>query len=37
MSHLLRQPKSVSAHDDHFHVRIDCPARQEAICQPGVK
>jgi penicillin-insensitive murein endopeptidase len=37
IGNLLRQPKSVSAHDDHFHVRIACPARQEAICQPGVK
>lgn len=34
---LLIQPESVSAHDNHFHVRIACPARQEAICQPGVK
>ncbi len=37
ISNLLRQPKSVSAHDDHFHVRIACPERQEAICNPGVK
>ena len=34
---LFRQPKSASAHDDHFHVRIACPARQEGICHPGVK
>jgi penicillin-insensitive murein endopeptidase len=37
VANLLRQPKSSSAHDDHFHVRIACPDRQEAICQPGVK
>ena len=37
ISNLLRQPKNASAHDDHFHVRISCPARQEAICHPGVK
>jgi penicillin-insensitive murein endopeptidase len=29
---LLKQPQSTSAHDDHFHVRIACPARQEGIC-----
>jgi len=37
IANLLRQPKNASAHDDHFHVRISCPARQEAICHPGVK
>jgi penicillin-insensitive murein DD-endopeptidase len=30
---LLKQPKSVSAHDDHFHVRISCPRQQEKLCR----
>lgn len=30
---LLRQPSNSSAHDDHFHVRIACPARHEGICK----
>lgn len=30
---LMKQPDSSSAHDDHFHVRISCPKRQEEICR----
>ncbi len=30
---LLKQPRSSSAHDDHFHVRIACPKRQAEICR----
>lgn len=30
---LLKQPEDSSAHDDHFHVRISCPKRQEEICR----
>jgi penicillin-insensitive murein endopeptidase len=29
---LLKQPKRASAHDDHFHVRISCPKRQDEVC-----
>lgn len=29
---LLLMPESASAHDDHFHVRIACPARHEGLC-----
>lgn len=29
---LLMQPENSEPHDDHFHVRIACPKRQEAIC-----
>lgn len=29
---LLSQPPGESSHDDHFHVRIACPARQAAVC-----
>ncbi|HEX9620268.1 MAG TPA: penicillin-insensitive murein endopeptidase [Polyangiaceae bacterium] len=29
---LLIQPRNSSAHDDHFHVRVACPAGQEALC-----
>jgi penicillin-insensitive murein endopeptidase len=29
---LLLQPHNSSAHDDHFHVRIACPARHEGLC-----
>ncbi len=29
---LLKQPERASAHDDHFHVRISCPKRQDEIC-----
>lgn len=30
---LLKQPEGVSPHDDHFHVRISCPRRQEKLCR----
>lgn len=30
---LLSQPERASTHDDHFHVRISCPRRQEEICR----
>lgn len=30
---LLRQPSNSTAHDDHFHVRIACPKRQEGLCK----
>jgi penicillin-insensitive murein endopeptidase len=29
---LLLQPHNSGAHDDHFHVRIACPERQEGLC-----
>jgi penicillin-insensitive murein endopeptidase len=29
---LLKQPPDSTAHDDHFHVRISCPKRQEGLC-----
>lgn len=29
---LLKQPTNAAAHDDHFHVRIACPERQESLC-----
>ncbi|MCA9597588.1 MAG: penicillin-insensitive murein endopeptidase [Myxococcales bacterium] len=29
---LLKQPEDSSPHDDHFHVRISCPKRQDEIC-----
>ena len=29
---LLKQPEDASPHDDHFHVRISCPKRQDEIC-----
>lgn len=32
----LRQPSNSSAHDDHFHVRIACPARQQPLCVQNV-
>lgn len=31
---LLKQPERGEPHDDHFHVRITCPAGQEDICRP---
>ncbi|MCB9584489.1 MAG: penicillin-insensitive murein endopeptidase [Polyangiaceae bacterium] len=34
---LLKQPANSSAHDDHFHVRISCPKRQEEICKEQSK
>ncbi len=30
---LLKQPEDSSPHDDHFHVRISCPKRQDEICR----
>ncbi len=32
-SELLHQPIDSSPHDDHFHVRIGCPASQSDICR----
>lgn len=32
----LRQPSNSSAHDDHFHVRIACPAKQQPLCVQNV-
>jgi penicillin-insensitive murein endopeptidase len=29
---LLKQPDNAEPHDDHFHVRISCPARLKEIC-----
>jgi penicillin-insensitive murein DD-endopeptidase len=29
---LLKQPEYAEAHDDHFHVRINCPADQAGLC-----
>ena len=31
-STFLAQPGNSSAHDDHFHLRIACPDRQEPLC-----
>lgn len=30
---LMREPANAEAHDDHFHVRISCPKRQDEICR----
>ncbi len=30
---LMKQPKNAEAHDDHFHLRIACPKRQQEICR----
>lgn len=35
-SQFLRQPSNSSPHDDHFHVRIACPERQEPLCIQNV-
>ena len=35
-STFLRQPSNSSAHNDHFHVRIACPKRQEPLCVQNV-
>jgi hypothetical protein len=35
-STFLRQPSNSSAHNDHFHVRIACPERQEPLCVQNV-
>lgn len=32
---LLKQPERGEPHDDHFHVRITCPKRQDDICRPN--
>ncbi len=32
VARLLKQPANSSQHDDHFHVRISCPRRQEGLC-----
>lgn len=29
---ILTEPQNSSAHDDHFHVRIACPKRQQELC-----
>jgi penicillin-insensitive murein endopeptidase len=29
---LLKQPERAEVHDDHFHVRIDCPMEQAGLC-----
>jgi penicillin-insensitive murein endopeptidase len=29
---LLKEPANADAHDDHFHVRISCPKKQDDIC-----
>jgi len=34
---LLKQPEKGEDHDDHFHVRITCPAEQEEICRSESK
>lgn len=32
---VMHQPRSALEHDDHFHVRIGCPAGQSRTCQEG--
>ncbi len=34
---LMKEPKNADAHDDHFHLRISCPKKQEAICHEEPK
>jgi penicillin-insensitive murein endopeptidase len=34
---LLKQPENGEAHDDHFHVRITCPAEETEICRSESK
>jgi penicillin-insensitive murein DD-endopeptidase len=34
---LLKQPEQGEPHDDHFHVRIACPARQSEVCRAESK
>lgn len=29
---LMKEPKNADAHDDHFHLRISCPKKQDEIC-----
>lgn len=31
----MKQPSAGQVHDDHFHVRISCPAGQRRICVPA--
>lgn len=33
----MKQPSAGQVHDDHFHVRISCPAGQRRICVPAPK
>ena len=33
VARLLKQPPRAAAHDDHFHVRIDCPRHQKELCR----
>lgn len=35
-STFLRQPTNSSAHNDHFHVRIACPDKQQPLCVQNV-
>lgn len=37
VSRLLKQPENSTAHDDHFHVRISCPSRQQGLCHEQPK
>lgn len=32
----LRQPSNGLPHDDHFHVRIACPERQQELCKSSI-
>ncbi len=32
MAALFLQPENAEPHDDHFHVRVRCPSKQEGIC-----
>lgn len=34
---LLKQPEDAEPHDDHFHVRVSCPADQTEICREQSK
>jgi penicillin-insensitive murein DD-endopeptidase len=34
---LLKQPENGEPHDDHFHVRITCPAEESEICRSESK
>lgn len=37
VSALLEQPEDAEPHDDHFHVRVSCPAKQSEICREQSK
>jgi penicillin-insensitive murein endopeptidase len=37
VSALLKQPEEAEPHDDHFHVRVSCPAKQSEICREQSK